>query len=175
MNHLPNRATRRCLIDIVTTWAEKIAQELAPQEIDQVPFIVKDFVQGGKARRDLLKPQRSGGALGGFGLGDFSNLLAWALQGIVVTAPLLCSVLSSEAVPNTIALLKELKAVTHTRHTKTPTSSPTINKGVEQLTANIAASGMSQGQREEAACKVMIVLLENPSQAVAFIQKLTEK
>ena len=76
-------------MDTVTTWAEKIAQEIAPQEIDQVLFLVEDFIKGGKARRDLLKPQKSRGMLGGFGLSDFPNLLPWILQAIAVTAPLL--------------------------------------------------------------------------------------
>ena len=72
-------------MDINDTWAMKIAEEVAPDEVDLAPFVVQAFINGGRERDDLFQ-EAQGGTLGAFGAGDVAALLPWILQGIAAAA-----------------------------------------------------------------------------------------
>jgi hypothetical protein len=99
---------KEVVMDIVTAWTEKIAREVTPDEVGRATFVAREFVRGGRARKNLL--QKSGeGTLGGFG-GELAPLLPWILHAISVAAPFLYGVLASGVISNSLDIIKDLKA-----------------------------------------------------------------
>lgn len=186
-------------MDIVSMWAMKIAQKVAPDEIDQAPFVAEDFVKGGRARKDLFR-QAKGGVLGGFGAAEISFLLPWVFHALAVAAPFLYGVLASGATTNAITIVKEIIAALNARkekqqgqvlpgqqqkpHTQVPPSQPArsnalLEKSADTMTNALRASGRSDEECESITYAVILLLLEDASSdapsANELIRKITEK
>ena len=80
-------------MDILTTWSLKLAEEVAPDEIDLAPIMAQAFVNGGKAREELFQ-QAATGALGGFGLGEVAAIFPVVLKSLAGAAPVLSAMLT---------------------------------------------------------------------------------
>lgn len=83
-------------MDIISSWAAKIAEEAAPDEIDLAPAMAQAFIQGGKERKQLFVSS-AGGVPGAFGPGEGMALFPWLLQAISDAGPYLLSILASAA------------------------------------------------------------------------------
>jgi hypothetical protein len=168
-------------MDIVQVWAEKIAQEIVPDEIDSVPFVAADFVKGGKARKALLQRSK-GGILGGFGA-EATVLLPWILHAISEAAPFLAGLLASRSISNTFAIVKAVRATLGTRKHKlrglvpAEQADPSFElamKCMDVMVKALKASGLSSSKSEKVANEVISTLLQDVPGAMELVQKLTE-
>jgi hypothetical protein len=81
-------------MDLISAWAVKIAEEVAPDEIDLAPVMTQGFINGGKEREELFRRPQAG-VHGAFGPGEGVVLFPWLLQAIAEAGPLLSSILAS--------------------------------------------------------------------------------
>ena len=47
-------------MDLISSWAARIAEEAAPDEIDLAPAMAQAFIQGGKEREQLFVSSAGG-------------------------------------------------------------------------------------------------------------------
>ncbi len=166
-------------MDFAIAWAEKLAQEIVPDEIDRVPFVVEGFMKGGKARKKLLQ-QSKGNALGGFG-SDSSALLPLIFHAMSVATPFLGGLLTSRTGSSLLVIIKEMKAVQAARkqrpqeRTKIEITDPLAQQSVVSLAQTLRGAGLSVEKSEGLAYEVLDFLLNDPGNAVLFLQKITER
>ncbi len=79
--------------DIVNTWALKIAEEAAPDEVDLAPTMAQAYISGGRDREDLFR--EAGGVQGAFGAEGVVILFPYVLEAIQVAGPYLLGFLGS--------------------------------------------------------------------------------
>jgi hypothetical protein len=177
-------------MDIVTTWTEKIAREVTPDEVGRAKFVAREFMKGGRARKNLLQ-KSGGGVLGGFGA-EFAPLLPWILQAISVTAPFLYGLLASGVINNSIDIIKEMREFLD-RHkekqnekdddgkdppipTALITSLPLeLQRAIEMLSDTMKESKNPPERRKLASCAVIILMAYDIPGATQLTQDLKEK
>jgi hypothetical protein len=91
-------------MDVMSTWAEQLAEEVAPGEVDLAAAITTAFVKGGKARRELLQKKKHG-SVGSFG-GEQLLVFTYILHALANTSILLYTVLASGTLNNFIGIVK---------------------------------------------------------------------
>jgi hypothetical protein len=181
-------------MDSIGVLIERIVLDIAPEEIDQAPFITADFLKGGEARKKLFR-QSKGGILGGSGGVDVTYVLPWILHALAVAGPFLLGLLASGAINNVISLVKDSKEFLDSLkekpqghhlaeqqqklHTTIPpdqSSDPymILKKVVDTMSHDLRASGCSPEEYERITYHVLLVLLEAPPSAGLLIQKIME-
>ncbi len=186
-------------MDIMSDWATKIAREVAPEEVDDAPFVVENYVRGGKARRDLFKQTR-GGEVGGVGLPDPHTFFPVVIDAIKIAAPYIYTVLAAAGLVNHgIELGRNIKkAHEHIQQklqkpgdqiqtpdplpsskpatSATPSADPAIAKtqAVESMKHTMQIAGLNQADSEQKSNIIINVFLQDPESAQQFVKKLTE-
>jgi hypothetical protein len=161
-------------------WAIRLAEVAAPDEVDLAPFIVEAFVEGGERRAKLFE-QSGGGVAGGIGAGGSAAILAWILQGIVVSAKWLCSILTSEGTSNFLAVIKELLGIVKEGNPKQKlTSIPDdpyepLKRTIEIMATELRAHGLPEDQADAITLRVIYSLLEEPANAALFVRQLESR
>lgn len=162
-------------MDIISTWSTKIAEEVAPDEVDLAPLIAQAFIQGGEERKELFR-QAKGGELGAFGPGDIAALFPWILQGIAVTASVLYSVLTSGVLEKLLSAVKDLLSI-HDRLKRIQKfeSLPDnpyapLKRIVASLSKELQSTPIPQDQRDLITYRVLRVLFEEPLSATDFVK-----
>ena len=168
-------------MDLISSWAARIAEEAAPDEIDLAPAMAQAFIQGGKEREQLFL-SAAGGVPGAFGPGEGMALFPWLLKGISDAWPYLHLVLAS-ATPliatfvETINNLLEIhgRLAPKDKAEGLPDDPYAPLKGViKTLSTEIRSSGISQDQSDLITFRVLRALLEDPESALTFVQKVKE-
>lgn len=181
-------------MDIVPKIAIKIARQVVPGEIHQASLIATNFVQGGRRRKELLRPARAG-ELGGFGVTE-ASLLAWIFHAMTEAAPFITGFLASKTLENSSLIVSEIHTALDTRKSAyqgqarsgeqhgVPSSPPQsqLYTGPKQLQQCVVAlgkalhkAGMPLEESETTAYKVIEVLWEEVPEALVFVRKITEK
>lgn len=166
-------------LNAAIAWAEKLTQEIAPAEIDQVPFVVAGFMQNGKARKKLLQ-QSKGNTLGGFGI-ESHALLPWLFQAMSLATPFLGGLLTSRTFASLLVIVKEIKASLAARNqgpqeqTQLRLNDPLAQQSAEALAQTLRVAGLSSEKSETIAYELLSFLLQDPTNAVIFLQKITER
>lgn len=167
-------------MDIVSSWAMKLAEEVASDEVDLAPAITDAFIKGGKDRKELFETAK-GGTLGAFGPGEMLIIFPLVLQGVARAAPALMSLFSSgslnqllEAVKNALDLKERFQ------HKPTDPLPPaleqaSLRQSLTTISNTLSASGLSQDQADLLTFRVLRAFLEQPQSAMPFIQKVAEK
>jgi hypothetical protein len=167
-------------MDIVHTWSEKLAKEVAPDEVDLAPLIADAFVKGGKDRKELFQHTKDG-VLGAFNPGEVFIIFPLLLQAIATAAPILYKVLSSGAINNFLSLMKDAISLKEglQRQKKMELSSEgeyeQLGKAIKVLSDTLQSSGLTQDQRDLITYRVLKAFLEDPQEALPFLRKVTEK
>jgi hypothetical protein len=174
-------------------WALRLAEAVAPDEIDLAPAMVDAFVAGGRARRQLF-PQ-SGPLQGGVIAGDVQLVVPTVLVALQAAGPWLLEALASPAVSNITGAIKnglgiiELreKAARHAADARSqtvpgdPTAVPhaeadvLLSRIVQSMKREFEAMGMDRDQRDALVLRTLSVLFEDPTSAAAFVQALTRR
>lgn len=99
-------------MDNISTWSLKIAEEVAPNEIDLAPFMAQAFLEGGKEREQMFQPPIEGGTLGGFGAGEAVVIFPYVLKGLAEAAPILSVMLAATPyIKDFISIVKDSLAI----------------------------------------------------------------
>lgn len=163
-------------------WATRLAEAVAPDEIDLAPFIVEAYIEGG-ARRAKLFEQSGRGIAGGIGAGGSAAILAWVLQGIVASAQWLYSILSSEGTSNFLAVIKELLGLAKEANSKQKqrlASMPDnpyepLKRTIEIMATELRDRGLPGDQADAITLQVIYSLLEEPANAELFVRQLESR
>lgn len=163
-------------MDLVKSWAEKIAAEATPYEIDLAPGIAEAFVKGGKEQEQLFQ-QPEGGTLGGFGVAESVIVFPLILSALVNASSLLYEVLSSENTSNILSSINNFleisKVPPEERKEPLPENPYAPLKQVDNIISDaLKSSSLSQEERDVIAYKVLKSLLEDSSGAICFIKTL---
>ncbi len=120
-------------MSLLQEWSLRLAEEVAPDEIDMAGIWGQAYAQGGKARRQLLS--EAGSNLGGFGAAQMAAVLPWALKALALAGPFVLAVLSPAT--NTVATTEKLLDV--------------VKNAVSVVEIQVRAGGIKRTQKAQAA------------------------
>jgi hypothetical protein len=164
-------------MELIEAWSVRIAQAVAPDEIDLAPEMARAFLSGGKDRAELFNTSESG-SLGGFGAGDVAVIFPIVLKWIVSAGGLLITFLSA---PETGTLLTTVESLINIKdklaRQKKVAELPqnpygTLKQVQENFAAGLKATGLEQDQCEILTYRFMQTLLADPKSAQEYIQKI---
>lgn len=171
--------------DAATAALASLATEVAPDEVDLAPAMLRAWVAGGAARRDLFRTS-SGGDLAAFGPGDLVAVLPAVLGALSAVGAVLLPVLT-RAVPVTADAVTIRAAVLERRDRRRPSppeSSATeaASGGLESflphlldaLGQTLAEQGVPEDRHAEICLGVIRVLLADLERSRALVVELTE-
>ena len=164
---------------MVNEWAEKIAAEATPDEIDLAPTMAEAFISGGKDREELFQ-QPEEGVLGAFGPSEGMAVFPWILHAIGVAAPLLYEILSADMVNKIISMVKDILAIRNMLKRKQEVDTlpddpyAPLKKVVAVISGQLRKAGISQDQSDLITGRVLMALLKEPSEATLFIEKIAK-
>lgn len=165
--------------DALERWSVRLARKVAPAEVELAPLMARAFAAGAP-ERDQLFARARGGPVGAFGPGEVSVVLPWVLQGLAAAGPALYALLRSGAVEKALAALKDLLAVRDGLRRKerleTLPADPyaPLRRTVQAVTTALESTELPSGERERITYRVLVELLEDPSDAGAFVRRLEE-
>ncbi|GAC1367248.1 MAG: hypothetical protein NVS2B12_40970 [Ktedonobacteraceae bacterium] len=182
-------------MDNLLSVAAEIARQVAPGEIHDVPLIVENFARGGRARKALLRQEKTGEP-GGFGIPVDASTLAWIFHALTIASPYLAGFLAARTVDNFEVIVKAILAAlqapgsapAHRAQLSQLDSGPSSSPGdhpaiisqqlrliVDVMTAALQKAGFVEAESRVIAYKVVLVLWQDAPHAIAFLQKITEK
>jgi hypothetical protein len=169
-------------MDSIDLWATRIAEEVAPDEIDLAPSMVHAFVRGGKDKKDIFRRSRDN-VPGAFGIELGMALLPLILEAIKYVGPML-----SEFFTNTkdawagansfIGALNVLLTIgSRAERKKVEEALPNDPYGhlktvVAVMSKELRSSGLSSEQADLITFRVLRVMLEDPSGAAQFTEEI---
>jgi hypothetical protein len=166
-------------MNMVNAWAEKIAAEAAPDEIDLAPAMAEAFISGGKDREELFQRPEEG-VLGAFGPGEGIAVFPWILHAIGVAAPLLKEILSADIVNKVLSIVKDILAIRDILKRKQEVDTlpddpyAPFKKVVAVISEQLRIAGISPDQSDLITGRVLMALLKEPSEATLFIEKIAK-
>jgi hypothetical protein len=180
-------------VDIVERWSERIAQRVAPAEIDFAADVGVAYAAGGRARKDLLP--RPGMQPGAFGPGIYVLELPLILRALADAGNALLSLLGGPYLSNVLAaggLFAALRAGHGDRHAPVPEQSaartatgpeppPALPAGERQaaelafksLRGRLTAAGFTEKRAGQLAYELLEELLTDAAEAAVFVDALT--
>jgi len=165
-------------MDVLSTWSVRIAEDVAPDEVDLAPVMARAYVAGGAARKDLFRQTR-GNASGGFGAGQVTAVFPWVLQSLAVAAPAISAMLAATPyLKDFVSIVKD--ALDIRASIKDETVVPTgdryapLREAMAAVRSELDAVPLTEDQRDLIAYRVMCVLLESPTGATEFVQTVGE-
>lgn len=169
----------------LSAWAERLALEVAPDEVDVAAAMAEAFAEGGRARGELFA--RAQPLPGGFGVGDVVAVIPWVLKAITLGAPLLLSLLAStklitdflECVKGMISLLEAKHRGEQPKEASPPgaLSEPSVplRRVLETLEQQLRGAGLSEERVEHLSLGTLKVLLEDPPGASDFVREVSRE
>ncbi len=167
--------------DTVAAVATRIAQRVAPEEIDVAVDIARAAVAGGRTWT-RLKDQRLDATFGGFG-GELWSILMPIFIGVKEAAVYLGPFMSVAASGMTVAvhrrtLIEKRLPSTTQQPDAAPGRLPVEQLAVEahrRLSERLVSHGLDQAQAEQAATDVLAALAERPEDGRAFLSSLASR
>ena len=167
-------------MNINETWATKIAEEVAPEEVDIAPLMVQAFINGGHERDDLFR-KTNGGTLGAFGVGDVFALTPWILQSIAGAATVIYSLLSSGILDKFLSAIQDLISIHDKLLRKKQSESlpdnpfAPLKHVISAISKELEAANIPEDHRDLITYRVLRVLLDDPQGAAVFVKNLEAK
>jgi hypothetical protein len=181
-------------MDSVSTWSMKIAEEIAPDEVDLAPDIAEAYISGGKDREDLFRQE--GTVQGAFGAGVDMALLPNVLDSIANIGPSLLSFFQNSqdalgggyyfagTISSTVSTL--LVITDHKNREKKKETLPSENEQLahfreeyEQfkqvsgsLRKELLDRGLDEDQADLISYRVLKVMLQDPADAAKFTEEV---
>jgi hypothetical protein len=163
--------------DILNIWSVKIAEAVAPFEIDLAPIMAQAFVRGGKDRKELFYKGK-GDTLGGFGAGEVMAIFPWILQSITVAAPFLLTILTSGNTETFLSIIEKILNISEDiKHKEKIESLPDnpyapLKHINDILLKELQSVNLSEEERQIVAYRVLCSLFKEPNSATKFVKKL---
>ena len=163
--------------DLLTLWSTRLAQRVAPEEIDIAADLAVAYAAGGAERRTLfLQPRTDPGSFG-TGLGLFLPHL-W--QALDTAYTVLRAVLGDPSVANIVAIAGLVLSYRQSRKgnrqasTVRPTGSAadSIDVAIDQVRSGLERAGLSPEEAEQKAIDTIEELLRDPASAASFLDQL---
>jgi hypothetical protein len=180
-------------VDVVQRWSERIAQRVAPAEVDFAADVGVKYAEGGSARKGLL--QRPSTQPGAFGPGGSPADLPLILRALTDAGNWLLWLLSSPDLSNALAAGSLLIALRNDRghgqaseserpatQTATmPKSPPTmpvserqaVDLALASLRNRLASAGFPRERATQLARELLKELLTDAADAALFVEALT--
>jgi hypothetical protein len=178
----------------VEEWAVTIAEEIAPEEVEDAPEQIAAFIAGGKQRRELFA--RTNAQVGGFISGDMIGILPIVLNALAIAAPAFIAIISSETTGKFLEAIKNALAIGEVfsksngwfswflnRKDKSageifvvpPDVYARLNDITAKLNKELRAFKLEQSECDKINVTVMNLLFKHDREATEFLNKLTEK
>ncbi len=167
-------------MDINEIWTTRIAEEVAPDEVDLAPLMARAFINGGQERGDLFQKAK-GDALGAFGAGDVYVLIPWILQSIAGASAVIYSLLSSGVIEKFLSLIKDLISIhdglTPKKQSESLPDNPyaPLKHVASTISKELEAAGVQEDRRDLITWRVLRILLEDPLGAAEFVKNVGTK
>jgi len=168
-------------MSLVNDWSVRIAEEIAPDEVELAPILADAFMAGGKERKELFA--KGGSTVGGFGSGAMAIVLPYILQALWMLGQPLFTILASdsitkffECVTNAIKLLqtvKEQKAKIAQPLIPSENLYAPLHEIIKVMGKELKTAGLNKDQADLVTFRVLKLMLEQPQQATLFVQQLT--
>lgn len=178
------------LVDVVQRWSVRIAQRVAPKEVDFAAEVGAAYAAGGQARKDLLP--RPGVQPGAFGPGAVAADLPMILRGLADAANMLVAFLGSSYFSNAVAagsLLLAFRAEHHHERAPQSQSEPqsesqpappappesekqALESAFESLRGRLTAAGFEEARAGQLAYELLGELLTDTAEAAQFVDAL---
>jgi hypothetical protein len=172
-------------MDSIDLWAMKIAEEVAPDEVDLAPTMARAFVRGGKDKKDMFRRSKDAvpGAFGAeLGMALFPQILG-ALQYVQDVGPALSEFFTSTkdawaGANSFIGALNVLLTIRSRRERKNVEEAlpddpyGSLKSVVALMSKELQSSGLSSDQADLITFRVLRVLLEDPSGAAQFTEEI---
>lgn len=163
-------------MDLIESWAIKIATEIAPSEVDLAPEMTAAYLAGGEAREQLYL-QSKGGGLGGFGSGATQAIFPTLLNCITAAGSAILAILCAPQVGTILTVIKsalEIKDLAE-RQKKVSKELPqqtyhSLKQTLDAFSTGLKSAGYTQDQCDLLTYRFMTTLLENPESAQEFIK-----
>ncbi len=178
-------------MDLVSTWAMRIAEEAAPDEIDLAPAMAHAYIGGGKDREDLFH-RRGDVVLGAFGPDVGVALLPQILDVIQGVGPGLVDFLATAhdafgggyyllGAVNTLLAIGNLSK-REKKKESLPDEDPDLGrirqeyedamKTADLIKRELLERGLPENEAELVALRVFRAMLKDPSGAARFTEEI---
>jgi hypothetical protein len=169
-------------MDTLDLWALRIAEEVAPDEVDLAPAMVQAFVRGGRDRRDLFRQPRES-VPGAFGPELVIVLFPLILETIEKVGPALMGFFTTTkdawaGANSFIGAINVLLTIgSRTGRKKTAETLPDNPYGpmkdvITIMSQELESSGVPPEQADAIILRVLRRMLEDPSGAAEFVEKV---
>jgi hypothetical protein len=163
-------------MDLIESWAIKIATEVAPHEVDLAPEMTAAYLAGGEEREQLFKHSKDGG-LGGFGHIDIQSIYPTILSCVSAAGGAIVTLLSSPQVVIILGIIKSLLEIKNLSERQKKAEKElseqnyrALKQTLDVFYAGLKSSGYSQDQCEHRTYRLLMTLLENPASAQEFVK-----
>lgn len=158
--------------------AIKIAQEIAPDEVDLAPAIIDAALKGGKQWDSLLKPAK-GPELGGVFGGIEGGNLPLVIETIRICSSILASLLSIGAATLSIKIslrsIREKKKNNHLESQPEEKTEKNIEHALLLMINSLSKFGIQEERAERLSELTVQILLKNEQSSKELIAKLSKK
>ena len=172
-------------MDSFDLWAIRIAEEVAPDEVDLAPTMARAFIRGGKDKRDLFRRSKDAvpGAFGAeLGMALFPQILE-ALQYVQDVGPALSEFFTSTkdawAGANSFIGALNVLLTIGSRHERKSVEEALpddpygpLKSVIAVMSKELQSSGLSSEQADLITFRVLRTMLENPSGAAEFTEEI---
>lgn len=170
-------------MSIVHEWSVRLANEIAPDEVELAPVMTDAFIRGGKDKQELFS--RSESVVGAFGFADMATVFPLVLSGIALVAPQLVDTLGSSLVSDYLACIKNVLSLLEIRKKSSAVParlqlpSDDLYIPLRQVADAVykelrKGKGLSEEKCAAISFRVLRVLLEEPRGASAFVQEVAK-
>lgn len=165
-------------MDLIETWALKIAEEAVPDEVDLAPIMAHAFVVGGWEREEMFR-QAGGAVHGAFGAETLLAVFPFILQSVVVAWGPLQWMLSANILGNLGAVNDLLSIKDRFRRKAHEDSLPDqpyayLKQTNAIVSGQLRAAGLPPEQCELITYRVLKTMLEDPKGAAEFSSTIAE-
>jgi hypothetical protein len=162
------------------SFALRLIEAVAPDEIDVAPAMINAYLEGGKSRRALF--ESSANIPGAFSSAELVIITPVLLHALATAGSLLLNLLSSDLVGDSIAAVKTALELVSTGRSaseflssnKKQTATSQVSVITDNLSAEIRGTGLTKAQCDEIALRTLKMLLENSSEAGVLVKVLVE-
>lgn len=164
-------------MNLTDEWTKRIAEAAVPEEIDLAPSIARAFFSGEKERKQLFQREKKN-VQGAFGVAEISLILPLILQALVSSANVLSTFISSTGLNSFLTALNTTFSFRDFGKRRQKVASLPDNPFLPLKTVLLTVSselhtmGLSEEESDLITFRVLKKLLEDPTGASHFIQKI---
>lgn len=171
---------RRATVETLKEWTVELSRQVAPEEEDLAAAMMSAFLQSGRERERLFKPQAEG-VPGGFGVGELGWVFPYVLLALQFAGGRLVAYLSRSDLAQSITTLKNIVELGGKLHAKGgaapkhPTGEEALREIAAVLAQELRRAGLSAEQTDTVTGRVLLALLRAPEASRTYLGMLAER